>query len=326
MTVQTMEHTRPAGPFVEPWKPTPRGTLIAALIIAVVVVLSAATVVVQRIWFTPESVVNGYYAALARRDAQKAATYSENGDATAGSLVGSEQYVPPTSLKVDKIEGKKDQRTAKVSFMIGDNKVSGEVGLRHKDTLTWGLFRGWELTGDRPSIDVNTPVPVGVQVNGQTLPATDGSSRHLEVLPGRYVVGLVDNPLLGGSPITVDAAFGNRTADLVPQIKATAKSAVDAQVKAYLKGCLTAATRADSNCPFSINSDVTHPVWRLDTYPTIELRLADDGNVVAESSADGKVTLTGVGYGGYPVNDPTSFAVAGTVTVVQGAIKFTPAQ
>ncbi|MEU4192818.1 hypothetical protein AB0E69_13025 [Kribbella sp. NPDC026611] len=321
--MQTMQPARPASPFVEPWKASPRTTLITALVIGVIVVISAASFVVQRLWFTPDSVVSGYFAALADRDAQQAQTYG-GADVPAG-LISSDKYVPPSKVTIDKIDGKSDDRTAKVSFLIGDNKLSGEVKLQRKSELTWGLFRGWELTGDRPAIDITTTAPVAVQVNGQTVNAEEGdASRHLEVFPGRYVVGLADNPLIESDPVTIDAGFGDSTAELTPRIKADAKAEVDAQVKAYLKGCLTAATKPDSKCPFSINYDVTRPAWRIDKYPAMELRLADDGNVVAESTTDGQATLTGLGYGGTPVNEPSSFTLAGTVTVEQGAIKFTP--
>jgi len=321
--VETTYASRPANPFVEPWKPSPRTTLITAVVIALIVVISTASFVVQRIWFTPESVVNGYYAALSDRDAQKALTYGASDGTVDGNLLTSDKYVPPTKLTIDKIDDGKDGRTAKVSFVIGDNKVGGEVGLHRKDKLTWGLFRGWELTGDRPTIEISTSAPVAIQVNGHAVNAEDGQSR-LEVFPGRYEVGLVDNPLVESDPITVDAAFGDSTADLVPRIKAEARTTVDAQLKTYLKGCLVAATKPQSNCPFSINVDVTRPAWRIDKYPTIELRLADDGAVVAETTSEGEATLTGLGYGGYPVNEPTSFSVSGPVTVEQGAIKFQP--
>jgi hypothetical protein len=333
MMVQTLPAPRPGSPFVEPWRPTPRGTLITAIVIALVVLLSVVTVVVQRIWFTPDSVVNGYYAALADRDAAKALTYGGNGSAADGNLLGSDKYVPPTNLRISKIENggddhkSKDERVANVSFTIGDNKVSGEVTLHRESRLTWGLFRGWELSSDRPTIDVNTSAPVNVQVNGHAVPPTDdGTPRHLDVFPGRFVVGLADNPLVAADPVTVYAGFGDSTVDLTPRIKADAKTAVDAQVKAYLNKCLVDANKPNTTCPFSLDNEVTRPVWRIATYPTITLRIGDDGTVVAESSTEGKATLTGVGYGGYPVNDDTTFTVSGLVTVEQGAIKFQPAQ
>jgi hypothetical protein len=320
MTVQTA--SPPVSPFVTPWRATPRTTMITTVVIAVIVLISATTVVVQRFWFTPESVVNGYFTALANRDAKQALTYG--GSTVSSDLLSSDKYVPPTKLAVDDLkDDDKDGKTAKVSFLIGDKRQSGTVRLHHKSDLSWGLFRGWELAGDRPSIEVTTTAPVAVQVNGHALnPETDGS--HLDVFPGRYVVDLADNPLVESDPVTIDAAFGNSTAELTPRIKTTAKTAVDKQINAYLTGCLTAATKPDSNCPFSINSDITRPVWRITTFPTVALRIADDGTVVAESTTQGKATLTGTGYGGYPVNDDTSFTVGGPVTVEQGAIKFTP--
>ncbi|TDD50902.1 hypothetical protein E1263_30565 [Kribbella antibiotica] len=315
--VQT-QSSPPVSPFVEPWRPSPRAKTVIALVAAGVVVLCAATYVVQRVWLTPEAAVEGYFGALEDRDATKAASYIKDSNTSISDILKSEQYVPPTKLKVDKVEGD-DAKTAKVSFFIGDKQVSGEIPLHHKEKLTLGLFRGWGINGDRPSIQISAAAPVDVQVNGKPLPEDAKESRLLQVFPGRYVVSVAENQLLESTPITVDAGFGENEVTLEPRIKATAQSAAEAQVKEYLNGCVT---KNVETCPFT--SSITKPVWKIDTYPTLELRIGDDGAVVVETKSSGKATVTGTGYGGYPVNDQPSFTVAGLLIVEQGKLKFQP--
>ncbi|WP_405063502.1 hypothetical protein OG474_18155 [Kribbella sp. NBC_01505] len=313
-----MSQTKQVSPFVEPWQASPRAKAIVAVVVAVVVVLSAATYVVQRIWLTPESTVEGYFAALEDRDVTKASSYIKDSSTSTADIVKSDQYVPPTKLKIDKIEGD-DAKTAKVSFFIGDKQVSGSIPLHHKDELTLGLFRGWGINGDTPSIQISTAAPVDVQINGKPLPDDAKESRQLNVFPGRYVVSVVENQLLESAPLTIDAGFGANEALLEPKIKASAQAAAETQVKDYLNGC---AAKNVETCPF--RTEITKAVWKIDTLPTIELRIADDGAVVVETKSSGKATVTGTGYGGYPVNESPTFTVTGRLTVDQGQVKFQP--
>ncbi len=307
-----------ASPFVEPWQATPRAKTIIAVVTVVIVVLSAATYVVQRIWLTPEAAVEGYFGALADRDVSKAASYIRDSGTATSDIVKSEQYVPPTKLKISAIEGDKE-KTAKVSFFLGDQQMNAEIPLHRKKELTLGLFRGWGINGDRPSIQISTSAPVEIQVNGKPLPSEAQESRVLQVFPGRYVVSVADNPLIESTPVTVNAADGENEATLEPKIKADAKSAVDAQIKEYLKGCVT---KNVESCPFT--SSITKPVWRIDTYPAIDVRLDESGAVRVDTTTRGKATVTGAGYGGYPTNDSMSFDLSGSVVVDQGKLKFQP--
>jgi hypothetical protein len=335
--VETTERDRTASPFVEPWQPTPRAVIITVVAITLVVLLGVTTFVVQRIWYTPESTVTGYFDALAARDADQASSYlhdgnsgSENAAATASGILAAQTFVPPTGLKVDKIEDNSDDgdsRKAKVSYKIGDSKVTAEVSLSRSEELSLGLFRGWYISDSRPALAITTSSPVPVQVNGVTLATDSEQGPRTTVFPGRYVVGVADSPLVESDPVTVDVGFDDAEANLVPRIKATARSEVDKQVKAYLTGCLVAATKPEHNCPFSIGySEITSPVWRIDKYPVLELKLGSDGEVVVESTTDGQATVTGKGYGGAPYADNTSFTISGVVTADQDKVVFTPAE
>ncbi|GAA1603383.1 zinc ribbon domain-containing protein [Kribbella sancticallisti] len=329
MTVETKQPDRPVSPFVEPWQPTQRAVIITVVAVTLVILLSAMTFVVQRIWYTPESPVDGYFRALADRDADKASSYLTGDDSSAtAAILTSEQYVAPTDLKVQGIEDDSDdgkRRTAKVSYAIGDTKKTGEVSLRRSEELSFGLFRGWSISESRPSLEITTSAPIAVQVNGATLEADPEQSLRATVFPGRYVVDVADNPLLETDPVTVDVGFDDAEANLVTRIKETAQAEVDKQIKEYLKGCLVEATKPEHNCPFSMGySDITRPVWRIDKYPTIELKLGSRGQIVAESTADGQATLTGKGYGGTPYADSTPFDLSGGVTVEQGKVVFLP--
>lgn len=334
MTVETTERDRTASPFVEPWQPTPRAVIITVVAITVVALLSVTTFAVQRIWYTPDSPITGYFDALAARDADKAPSYLRDGNSgsdsnspTGSEILTSQAFVPPTALKVDKIEDGDDDksRKAKVSYKLGDSNVTAEVSLRRSEELSFGLFRGWYISDDRPAIAITTSSPVPVQVNGVTLAPDSEQGPRTTVFPGRYVVEVADNPLVDSDPVTVDVGFEDVEANLVTRIKATAQAEVDKQVKAYLTGCLVAATKPEHNCPFSIGySEITSPVWRIDKYPTIELGLNPDGGITVESTEDGQATLTGKGYGGTPYADNSSFDVSGVVGVEQGKVVFSP--
>ncbi len=82
--------------------------------------------------------------------------------------------------------------------------------------------------------------------------------------------------------------------------------------------------KPDNDCPFSLDSEITRPVWKIDTFPKFQLRLDESGSVAVETTDSGKATVTGTGYGGYPVNDSTSFRVSGPVVVEEGQLKFQP--
>ncbi|MFC9687295.1 hypothetical protein ACFTSF_02055 [Kribbella sp. NPDC056951] len=315
--VQT-QPSPPVSPFVEPWQPTPRAKTIIAVVTAVLVVLCAATYVIQRIWITPESTVEGYFGALADRDVTKAASYIKDSSTSTADIVASDKYIPPTKLKINSIDGD-DEKTAKVSFFLGDQQVNAEIPLHRKKELTLGLFRGWGIDGGQPSIQISTSAPVEIQVNGKPLPPESQETRNLQVFPGRYVVSVADNPLVESAPVTINAGSGESEATLEPHIKAGAQAAVDAQIKEYLKGCVT---KNVDTCPFT--SSITKPVWRIDTYPTVELHLDESGSVQLETTEDGKATVTGTGYGGYPVDDSMSFDISGSVVVEQGKLKYQP--
>jgi hypothetical protein len=328
MMVQTTQPDRTASPFVEPWEPTQRAIIITAIAVALIASLSTATFVVQRIWYTPESAVEGYFGALADRDAVKASSYlNGDGPSFAADLVGSEAYVPPTGLKVDEIveDDDGDRRTAKVSFAIGDRRTTGEISLRREEELSFGLFRGWSVAGGRQALQVSTSTPIDVRVNGKPVETDSEQPPEIDVFPGRYVVDVADNPLVESAPVTVDVGFSDSQVDLVTRIKPAAEKDVDAQIKKYLEGCLIAATKPEHTCPFSYGySGLLRPVWRIDKYPTVVLRLNSDGQVVAETTADGQATVTGTGYGGLPYTDTDLFTVNGAVTAEQGKITFQP--
>ncbi|TCO47799.1 hypothetical protein EV646_105356 [Kribbella antiqua] len=322
----TTQSDRPASPFVEPWEPSQRTIFVTAIVVALIASLSTANFVAQRIWFTPEAAVKGYYGALADRDAAKAASYLSNNDTTlAAALISSDKYVPPSGLKVDSIrEDDEDSkgRSAQVDFSIGDTKATGSMSLRRSEDLSWGLFRGWDITGNRPALQISSSIPVDVQVNGQRV---DLESGDLNVFPGRYVVQVADNPLVESDPVSVDAGFENVEVQLAPRIKSTIETEAQAQIKAYLKQCLTEATKPEHSCPFSFGySDITNPVWRIDTYPTVELELDSSGEgIVVHSNTEGEATVTGT-YDGAPYTDTDTFSVSGTITVDQGKVTFQP--
>jgi hypothetical protein len=323
----TTQSDRPASPFVEPWQASQRTIVVTAIVVALIASLSTANFVAQRIWFTPEAAIKGYFKALADHDAEKAASYLSHNDTTlAAALISSDKYVPPSGLKVDSVrEDDEDSKgkSAKVSFAIAGTTATGPMSLRRSDKLTWGLFRGWNITGSRPALQITTSTPVDVQVNGQPV---DLESGDLNVFPGRYVVEVADNPLVESNPVSVDAGFEDVTVELTPRIKSTIETEAQTQIKAYLQNCLVEATKPEHTCPFSFGySEITNPVWRIDTYPTVALDLDSSGEgITVQTTTDGEATVTGKYADGTPYTDTDTFSVSGTVTVDQGKVTFQP--
>ena len=332
MTLETNERDRTGSPFVEPWQPTQRAVIITAVAITLLVLLSATTFVVQRVWFTPESALSGYFGALADRDAEKALTYLTAGDSSdtsiAAGIIGSQSYVPPTGLKVQGIKDDSDDgesRTETIGYSIGDSKYTAQVSLRHRKELSWGLFRSWRISDSRPTLQIASSTPLPVRVNGVSLPGQDGEELRTPLFPGRHVVDIADNPLLESDPVTIDIGFDDAELELVTRVKATAQQTEEQQVKDYLNGCAVATPDPEQNCPFSPNSsELTSVAWRIDKLPTIEVRQTPSGEIAVRTQEDGQATLTAKNYDGSPYTDSMSFSVQGSVILDQGKVVFQP--
>ncbi|GAA0572632.1 hypothetical protein HPO96_17890 [Kribbella sandramycini] len=310
---------RPDGrtsPFVEPWRPTPRGVIGTTIVVAAIATVSIATFAVQRIWFTPQAVVENYFAALADRDATAAASYVGSSGTSIDGLLSSEAYVPPSGLKVLEMKSDDNQRVAKVRFKVGDTTAEGELRLSRKPELTAGMFRGWAISSDRPTLQLSGPTLTGVLVNGKPAPSPEVTTQ-IAVFPGRYVVSSGDNPLLESDPVTADVGFGDQEVMVEPRVKASANAAADGQIKAYLAACLKSA---GDGCPIG-GDDKT---WKITKYPVIAVRLGEGGELFVETTTDGVVSVTGRGYGGVPYTDTRQFDVDGRVAVDQGKVVYIP--
>jgi hypothetical protein len=333
VTVETNERDRTVSPFVEPWQPTQRAVIITAVAITLLVLLSATTFVVQRVWFTPESALSGYFGALADRDAEKALTYLTDGDSsdtsTAAGIIGSQSYVPPTGLKVQGIKDDSDDgksRTATIGYSIGDSKYTAQVSLNRSEELSWGLFRSWRISDSRPTLQITSSTPLPVRVNGVSLPGQDGQELRTPLFPGSHVVDIAENPLLESDPVTVDVGFDDAEVELVTRMKATAQQTVEQQVKDYLNGCAVAAPNPEQNCPFSTNSsELSSVAWRIDKLPTIELRQSSSGEITVSTRVVGQASVTAKSYDGSPYTDSTPFSVEGAAVLDQGKVVFLPA-
>jgi hypothetical protein len=332
VTVETNERDRTVSPFVEPWQPTQRAVIITAVAITLLILLSATTFAVQRVWYTPESALTGYFAAIADRDAEKALTYLTAGDSSDTSIeagiLGSQSFVPPTGLKVQGIKDESDDgesRTATIGYSVGDSKYTAQVSLRRSEELSRGLFRSWRISVSRPTLQITSSTPLPVRVNGVSLPGQDGEELRTPLFPGRHVVDIADNPLLESDPVTIDIGFDDAELELVTRVKATAQQAVEQQVKDYLNGCAVAAPNPGQNCPFSPNSsELTSVSWRIDKLPTIELSQSPSGEIAVRTQEDGQATLTAKNYDGGPYTDSMSFSVQGSVALDQGKVVFQP--
>ncbi|MFC5688232.1 zinc ribbon domain-containing protein [Amycolatopsis mediterranei] len=318
-----------ADPFVRPWQPSRKAGLVTAVVVSVLVVLGAGLFVVQKVVFTPEAALNGYFDALAERDAETAASYLA-GDRLSGDMLRSPDYQPPAGLKIHDVEDDGDDtKTASISFVVGGHEQSGKVQLTRRRTHTWGVFRDWAISDLRPTLRITTTTAVPVRVDGETL-ATSGQRDDVEipVFPGRHKVDIADNPLLEADQNVVDAALGATEVPLGVRVKASAQQAAQDQVKTYLDQCAGQKTAEPPNCPFRLAfySEVVNVSWKITAYPEVELQQTQSGAVAVRTrtGSQGRVTVTGTQSGGTPYQDEQTFSVNGGIYPDQGRLVFAP--
>ncbi|MEV6873727.1 zinc ribbon domain-containing protein [Amycolatopsis sp. NPDC051128] len=319
----------PADPFVRPWRPSRKAGMITVVVVSVLVVLGAGLFVVQKTVFTPEAALNGYFDALAERDAEAAASYLD-GDGPSGAMLRSPDYVPPTGLKIHGVEDDDDDsRSASISFLVDGHEKSGQVRLTRRKTHTWGVFRDWAISGLEPTLRITVSAAVPLRVDGETLATgRPGDAVEIAVFPGRHKVDVADNPLLEADQGVVDAALGMTEVPLGVRVKASAQQAAQDQVKNYLDQCAAQKRAEPPNCPFRLSafSEVMDISWKITVYPTIELRQTPSGEIAVHTrtGSEGRVTVTGTQSGGTTYQDEQAFDVDGFLYPDQRGLVFSP--
>lgn len=308
-----------------------RARVIAVVTVAVLLAVLVVPVIVDRIFFTPEAAVHGFFGALAHRDAAAALRAVDTGDEPLlrSAVLRSHDYVPPTDLRIDRIGTGSDPELAVVSFRVGKRRLTASLGMtreRHK------TFNRWHIEG-LPEVDISAVGVTELSVNGVRMktdaPATSGAPRVIQAraLPGGYALGVPGNPVVQAVQQELYVGDGGQ-ATLQASVKPGAEAEVDAQVRAYIDHCAQSTDASPDGCPFSVFllGTPTSLKWKITKYPRIAVELTPAGPSV-RTGDEGSATATGVAKDFSTTehfSESDTFSVDGPVDVSAGGVKWTP--
>ncbi|TDB99402.1 hypothetical protein E1091_06980 [Micromonospora fluostatini] len=318
-------------------KMSPRTVLVAGVLALACGFGGTVLTLTQWVFFRPAAAVDGYFSALADRDARAVLELVGSADGTTDTdllarLVRGQGYQPPEDVAVTSIHRDGDLATATVDVTIADQRLTTTLSLRREDSATLGLFHRWRLDAAPGTLTV-PPVTDGLSINGVPVPvAPEGAS--LELLPGAYTVDGQQNPLATTAPQTIVVVPGEPSAGTVfpePVLNPEAQATAEEQVRRYLDTCATLKVAAPPGCPFShyASGEVRSIAWKIETYPRIALELTSPttARVVTLPQGQGTAQATGtaVGFvGTTPFTDDDEFGVEGFLSVVDGTLTFQP--
>lgn len=306
----------PAGPAATPAPPqrppeftaptaSKRPLIAAGIVLGGLVVLIVIAGAVQSVLFSPKATVQAYFADLADGDATGAKSRLDNvpsdGELLSDKVLSAKSYVAPTDVEVteEKSDDREDdEREMRVSYVLDGQRKTARLSLDRDDERTLLFFRKWHI--DDGTVPLSMPAGVPYQVNGVAIkessqptdePASDSVVTVSFVLfPGRYDVGVAENPLLSGEARKVTLALDAEPAQLSlsTTIKEEAKAEVTKQVKAYVDECAKQTVLQPENCPLNTygNSGATNVKWSVVTYPTITFKQTPGGSVYVETIDD----------------------------------------
>jgi hypothetical protein len=311
-----------------------RARVIAIVTVAALVALLVVPVIVDRIFFTPEATVHDFFGALAHRDvaaALRAVDDPRVGDEPLlrSAVLRSHDYVPPTDLRIERIDTGRDPALAAVSFRVGQRRLTASLGMareRHK------TFNRWHLEG-LPQVAISAMGVTELSVNGVRMktdaPAAPDGPRVIQasVLPGGYALGVPDNPVVQAVPQELYVGDGGQ-ATLQASVKAGAEAQVDTQVRAYIDRCAQSTDASPDGCPFSVFllGTPTSLKWKITKYPRITVEITPAGPYV-RTGDEGSATASGVAKDFSTTehfSESDTFSVSGPVDVSGGGVKWTP--
>ncbi|RKN34568.1 M48 family metalloprotease [Micromonospora musae] len=317
---------------------TPRSWLVAGLVVAALVVGTAGLGVVQWAFFRPQSAVDGYFDALADRDADAALDLLDPGAVPTADrelladLIRGDGYEPPTDVEITAIEREEETATATISFRLAGTEQQAELRLHRAESATAGLFHGWRLQDGLATVGL-PPGRDGLTVNGVPIPSPSEDSPPISLLPGVHTASapgsaLSEVPtekivLVPGQ--TTGAAFALAPV-LRPEVTATAQE----RVRAYLDECAKQTVAAPTGCPFDHSGGTVQKIsWEILEYPEVVVNLLgpDTARVSTPAEGQGRVRATGTEtyFGGpSPFDDEDQVAVVGLLTASGDTLTFQP--
>lgn len=296
----------------------------AGLVVVLIVLLVVGLVVYRATGPGPKDAVTAYFACLAKRDARCALAQLKPQEGTftweppdarlmTGSVLRSSDYAPPSRVRVGEPEGDGDTRSVRVTYdLLGKRRSevlslskASDSGLREH----W-LIDEWRENGATGLLAIVQPKAPYYTVNGQRLVSSrqpkdsaldQTPAFKYSVFPGRYRVGIPDNPLLVGTSKVAVLPMAAAEADvrLGMTVKDSAKAEVRRQVKAHLEQCVTVDSLNPPNCPFSslggAGKNEHDFKWKLTEYPKFDVGISGESGEVEVSTPigdEGRAELT----------------------------------
>lgn len=308
-----------------------RPLVVAGIVLGVLVVLGAGMAVVQKMVFSPEAVVERYFADLAAGDGAGAKQRLADGgvgtdetsavDSLSGNTavlstellvdkaVASDSYQAPENVEVTASSDDPEQPSVRVAYQLDGKERSATMMLRQAPEKVFLVFKTWQIaSGGTTQLFVPGYVPYqvnGIAMKHQASEIGGGTDAGVPpvgfvVFPGGYDVGIAaKNPLVSGGSKKAYAVLGKRSNVMVhATLKESAKAEVDAQVRAYIDKCAEKTTLQPENCPFSngyTSDDTARNVhWTVSSYPVIALQQDPGGAVYVEtpSGSEGEANVT----------------------------------
>lgn len=316
-------------PALLPTQPSQTSLLVTIGIVALLLCLTVPLLVVRAVFYGPDDIVRDYFSALAARDAKGAWAALDPGlDAgheplLSAAAVANPGYAPPANFVLTHLDTDGEDATATVAYTVDGSAVTDVLKL-HEGKAT-NLLQRWHITDGARPVLVQSPGGSPFQLAGVTIQAGSGGA-SLPAFPGRYTLSLADNPLFAADPVPVHPG-DQQAAVLNVHVSPAAETAVTARIKQYIDQCAKSTQAAPNGCPFGVSSGAyAEPVhWDVLSYPTYQMSVGDNGQVVVGSQSSGTVRITG-GPNSYYPPDTQSFSVQGTATADGTNIQFTTGQ
>lgn len=260
-------------------------------------------------------------------------------------LLTDEAYASSTNHITDFAVGKPkttgDTSTVTATITQGGTSYTQDFMLS-KNGTSFIVFDTWQLEPVSLGIvDVQVQGPAGlsVEIDGNAVDDADGTS--LRAFPGDYEVSVVDDDdLFDAAPATAsvvglsDTAAGSlATAAIATTLTEAGLAAGQSAVDAYVDGCVAQQSLKPDNCGFEARAQdgVTYSNirWTLTVRPTYSFGgWAQDGWSVTTATA-GTLdvvadSVDGAGRSGPSGTTISNYRPVGTVSVVDGAVEFTP--
>lgn len=315
------------------WLPgSPRTLLVAAFVL---VVLAAASVPVLNIAvYSPARTVEQYLHAVADADAGRALGLLDAPNAQWRTLTDEAlQNAPslPQDIRIahTEVDGDTATVTARANLANSTQELTFDLV---RLPATWGLWNRWVIRADDwPHLDIAVDGSGTAEVNGVTVPVTDGPVPVL--FPASYNVGF-SGDYFRADAVHVDVTGPAQTHEvtLEPEPTDALRDAVDEAVRAHLDGCAEQKVLMPTGCTFGYETEneiLEDPTWTVEEYPAVTLE--ESGSDLRMKPAEAALTVRTrerdiVTAHAFDIEEEIRFSMTATVLVDGTAVRIVPSQ